>query len=237
LPDDDANAAGDFEYSVEVTYGNITCETFTTVLHVSPVDPATAKTLLVVGDSWCSDNSFNMRVDTLFSNSSNLTWIGTQDAGTITPNEGYGGSDYYDFEYNADGVTFDSPFINSDVNGTDIDFDYYLTENSFAQPDFIVFELGLNNRLNVEQELTACDSLVAEAIREWSGVEIGLCFVPELSNDPNLTANSGVDIATRKELIYEFNVALHNRYGIGGTLENAQVTLIPINIGFQHNMT
>lgn len=120
-------------------------------------------TVLVIGDSTVARDSGAMTqvmLDEFTAAGHTLTLIGTR--GT-SPNLHEGRSGARASEYvssaTAGGVT--NAFYNP--TSKEFDFSYYMTENGFSTPDFVVLQLGINDLYNVgfENDETAISTLVS----------------------------------------------------------------------------
>ena len=212
----------------------IACDS--TIIVIDTGNFVSSKNILLIGDSQTDQNVYPFYLNSLAGGQ--LVFIGTQDSGTDTPNEGYVGRDYRWFATNAS-----SPFINSGA----IDFSNYLSSNGLSTPDIIVFACGTNDIINsinsdvadsIASSLNWLDSLIKYARQDIPGAKICINTVmpPSYYQDAfynyNQTANR---IRTRNQFKYNYylyNSSLFSRYN------SDSVIIIPTNIYLdtKHNM-
>lgn len=119
---------------------------------------AVAKTGLVIGDSRISDGTL---IGKLAQDFPNINWIGTASTSAGVKHEGRGGWSAVNFQKSANAFGTQNPFYNPDSSG--FDFDYYLTQNGFEMPDFVIINLGAND--GYTQESVAAVKTMVESIR------------------------------------------------------------------------
>lgn len=102
------------------------------------------KTILFLGDSLINENIYTNCVKELFENDDmNINLIGTR--GTEeNKHEGRGGWSAYDYCNEQTKYGFTNPFLN---NGK-FDFGYYMKSNNYADVDYVIISLGVND-LNI----------------------------------------------------------------------------------------
>ncbi|GAB4042550.1 hypothetical protein [Spirosoma litoris] len=105
--------------------------------------PSTNKNILLIGDSFTQQAYYPNELARRLTGTggtptgdglTNLTFVGTQ--GVATKHEGWSGKTYSFFESNQ------SPFWNPSTS--QVDFNYYCTQNSYSQIDYAVIILGTN---------------------------------------------------------------------------------------------
>ena len=142
------------------------------ILPTDRINPTKTKNVLFVGDSFIdadviSDEFKKIVVDDL--GFSNLNFIGEKnDNITHVKNEGHGGyawEDYLEVGTSGRPAPFDyNPFWNNGINS--VDFNYYMTKNSYSSIDYMMGNLGVNSL----GALYDTSEIVIEKCREWVNI-------------------------------------------------------------------
>jgi len=139
-------------------------ETLNIVPIIKKSSPATAKNILVIGDSFSAYNfwiqEFKRRLTAsggvpIADGLTNLNFIGTKcTTAGLVPCEAVGGKDYPYWNSAA------SPFYNP-TSGL-VDFNYYCTQNGYANIDYCIIILGTNGSLEANTQ--------AEIVKMWDAL-------------------------------------------------------------------
>lgn len=236
-----AGASGGFSLSLYVydEEGNL-ADADTMHCVVSAKIAAGSKTILLIGDSLFDQQTWPHVLDSL--TATYATYIGTKDTtGTdSTANEGLGGTSWYYYTNNVASIFR--------LGGT-FSFATYLSGNSLANPDYVIFNLGTNDIFSATEKTDAqintilgyADTFIADVLSTLAGAKIGICLTvpPSYEQDSfgdnySSTYYRGIFKRSQHRLV-EKMIA---RYGKNGTNKNARVSLIPTYIGLdtEHNM-
>lgn len=215
-------------YDLSLTYAGV--DVVSTVLKIADTTISRRKTLLAIGDSRTSaTGKWVDYLKTLAGDS--LIMLGTQG---VAPNwnEGYSGKTY---QWMCSDTA--SPFSPSGY----LDFDGYLTTNSFDTLDYVVIRLGTNDvfrstlaelAADVTTALDYVDSLIIAIHSANANTQVGICLeTPPAKNSLFIVSYPNESDPSRAEYEYNihyFNEQLKARYGYGGSREYPYVTLIPI---------
>jgi len=165
--------------------------------------------LLMIGDSTIASGTIGSKLMEYFGEKSKtITLIGTLGTGD-NKNEGRAGwsaADYFtDRTYN--GVV--NPFYNP--TSETFDFDYYMTQQGFSTPDYVLIQLGINDLYNYGSEaiepLWSNIKAMVDSIRAYdSGIKVLL----DLVTPPNTDQSKH----TRNALSYRNRVIQYNDLAI-----------------------
>lgn len=236
------------QFGMSVSVYNSSGDLITTASTIVKVDSnnfiTSNDTLLLIGDSITDYNIYPAEIYTL--SGDNIQMIGTQDSGTDSPNEGYSGQSW---EWIESGSA--SPFLNGDG---DFSMSFYLSDNGFNNPDFVIITFGTNDvRENIEESaagyadiFAAMDTVVNNILADLPSAKIGIGYVIPPAYEQSaagytkasaLTFRHTRDRWQVKRRIHLYNELLKRRYGANGTHNNSRVFLIPTYIGIdtKHN--
>ena len=213
---------------------NLPIDTITSNIKIVNGDSLYHKTyILCIGDSRTNSNYWTNELSVLGGDS--LSFIGTQDAGTSSANEGYSGKTWAWF---LDDVS--SPFrFNSKF-----DYNKYLDTNSLYSPDVVIIRLGTNDVFSqtdaaISSKMTAifndADSILNVIHNYNPACKIGLVLEtpPPPSQDGYgyaLHGNNYLRMQYAKNIHY-YNQQLINKYGANGTDKKSYISLIPFSNG------
>ncbi|MGG4034220.1 SGNH/GDSL hydrolase family protein [Paenibacillus cisolokensis] len=238
------NSTGDTAITINVYRGhqNRLIAKATSIIRVAPeVDP-NPKTIraLYIGDSNTASGTYVQELHSLFANDageSTLELIGT--LGTAPANhEGRGGwtADKYLTAASYNGST------NAFWDGSGFSFAYYMAQNAFPRPDFVIIQLGTNDAFSTPYGFTAADfvarlKVMQESIHAYDNT-IKVCFSlpipPARTQDPFGKMNScDMTRAAHKTAVFNFAVEMCREFD--GTLPNVLVVPINLNLDTLHN--
>jgi len=217
------NTAGDFNLTINIyNWSNKIVGSASTVLHVSKGDTLiNPKKILFIGNSLTAQNVYPDEVINL--GGKNLTAIGTQ--GT-TPHEGWSGKTFQWFWSNSA-----SPFYNLTTGRFDIS--YYLTTNSFPNPDYIVIHLGSNDVFNtsdISSIIVYADSIIQNIRTNLPNTHIAIAMIipPAYSQDAfGFNYNNGITRWEYKRRVHLLNQEIKNLYGKNGSKANSYIHVVP----------
>jgi len=233
--------SGNYALTVSVYANSRTAiEAASTVICVSKtIVTAAARRILIIGDSITDANAYTAELKDLAGDS--LLFIGTQDSGTDSPNEGYPGYTYAIFE---SGIGHTSPFVHTE--GGHVDFATYLSGNGLVAPNFVVLNCGVNDvfggyTANIPAVMASLDSLVTAALRDMPLCKVVIAYPPQPAYSQDAWGNNYSNLGHRwfhKLNLALLNVALKAKYGTAGTAKNARVSLLPLYLAVdtEHNM-
>ncbi len=151
---------------------------------------------IVIGDSRIGDGTLVQTLQTTFSSS--LSLLGTRQSSAGTPHEGRGA--WSTTHYLTSETAFDAPNafynaqnpqINPYTGGTHyFDFGYYLAQNGYASPDFVVICLGANDVFS--QESVQNVDVMIESIRKATNGKTAVLVMTEY-----LSPASGYEMSTK----------------------------------------
>ena len=170
-------------------------------------------TLLAIGDSTVDHDTMTATLLSHFEQQGHtITLIGTRGDGSETnKNEGRAGwkaTDYLsDRQY--DGVT--NPFYNP--TSETFDFDYYMTNQGYTAPDFVVIQLGINDLYNL-----AFADIPTGITTAWDAVKTMIDSILEYNSNIkiilNLPTTPNSDISEHSNFLplYENSIIKYNDY-------------------------
>lgn len=159
---------------------------------------------LVIGDSTVAMNSGYMTqkmLDRFTAQTKTLTLLGTLGS---APNkyEGRAGWSAADYLTNKTYEGVVNPFYNPSTQT--FDFDYYMTNQNYSAPDFVVIQLGINDLYNsgyaaIDPTWTAIKTMI-DSIRDY---DAGIKIILNLPTTPNSDQNqhSGIEFLYRSRVI------------------------------------
>ncbi|GAB4042166.1 hypothetical protein [Spirosoma litoris] len=172
--------------------------------------PSSNKNILLIGDSFTQQAWYPNELARRLTGTggspagdglTNLTFIGTQ-GGTGTRHEGWSGKTYSFFESNQ------SPFWNP--NTSQVDFNYYCTQNGYSGIDYVVIILGTNAKEDNSIISALWDKLLAH--NSNIKVLIGGCIFANPQNGWGSIALDQVDNPTGRNFLASIKTTLdYNR--------------------------
>ncbi|MCI1959146.1 MAG: SGNH/GDSL hydrolase family protein [Clostridia bacterium] len=204
---------GEETYSVYLNGKNVG---YTTVYAYDNNKNLDGKTVMFLGDSLINQNLYSQYFKELAGNVNLIGNLGTKD----NRNEGRGGWSAYDYCNETTKYGFTNPFLN---NGK-FDFSYYMKNNKFKSPDYVIIDLGIND-LNLKNHNTHSEILsyfdeIEKSIHSYNK-DIKIIFNTPLMLFDTVTTN------TAKNTRLEFVQSLYNRYI---NTENVYVSPIFFNV-------
>lgn len=180
---------------------------------------------LIVGDSRIADGTV---VDSLKNRfGSSLTLLGTLKTGSGNPHEGRGSWSVTNYLSYAEAVGSKNPFYNPSKSR--FDFEYYLKNNNFSAPDFVLFYLGANDGYSSLSVLNYAE--IVNAIKTYntaSGKNVRVLIMHEyLAPQDGFGVSYSFDAAERRDEQFEYFIKLTGAFG---GRESEGVYLIPANV-------
>lgn len=194
--------------------------------------------ILIIGDSNTDSNNWPAKLKDTAGDS--LIFVGTQDTGTDSPNEGYSGKTYEWFCTNVS-----SPFINAG----EIDIENYFTTNSLDDPDFIGILLGANDGVgytlksdvDILEIANYAKELVDSLLSYNATLKVGIALYMPPAYEQDAWGYNYKNNGCRwfhKQNIHRLNKKLVEYYGSDGTYNSYRVSVVPVyfNIDVFSNM-
>lgn len=191
--------------------------------------PPASQTMLLLGDSFISQNYIGPDLKALFSSAgSTLTLIGSKGTSS-NPNEGYAGWKYTDFVDTSKSAS--NNFWNSQTNS--FDFSYYMSQNGYSKVDSIYIQLGTNDvsaailQSDFSVVIAAAQTIVSSILSYNSNIKIylGLTVMPTLDSTVFATKYNGIGVPWLMRLnMQRLNAALINAFK-----SNASVRIVATN--------
>lgn len=169
---------------------------------------------LVIGDSTVDQDTMTQNMlDYFTSKSKTLTLLGTLGSGS-NKNEGRAGWKATDYLTNKtyDGVT--NPFYNP--NTQTFDFSYYMTNQGYSAPDFVVLQLGINDLYNygvsaIEPTWLAIKAMIDSILSYNNSIKI-LLNLPTVPNSDQSEHSVFLPL-------YQNRIVKYNQYAIAQALK------------------
>lgn len=165
-------------------------------------------TMLVIGDSTVDQDAMTQALLTHFTTQGHtLTLLGTLGSGD-NKNEGRAGWSARDYLTNRkyEGVT--NPFYNPTTET--FDFAYYMTNQEYSAPDFVVVQLGINdlystNETQIEPTWEAIKSIIDSIIAYDSNIKVILNLVTPPNNSQSAHATAGASAFIYHNRVVRYN--------------------------------
>ena len=253
-----AGDEGDYDWRIQIEDERGILAEGTLKLHVSPANAGEGKdiSILLVGDSLTNAGVYPARIFELFKSAGNpkLKMAGSNGPGyKPQPNgvahEGWGGWTWASFVNRAEAPKTDNPkpyeiasrFINRIDGKPQLDFqNYYKLYNDGRTPDFITFQLGVNDifgatddnvEARISEILAQADKLIAAARQSAPDAIIGVGLVTPGNKTQDGYGNCfGCHRTTNwqyKKNHHALNKAMLNKYG---NHPDKKLFLIPTNV-------
>ena len=160
-------------------------------------------TCLVIGDSTVGSwgTMTQAMLDFFTENGKSLTLLGTRGQRAINRHEGRGGWSAYSYCREATHGDYTNPFLNNDK----FDFAYYMAQQGYSAPDFVVIQLGINDVSGIDvdefkahsEQALAYEKEMIDSIRAYnSNIKIII--------NPPTTPNSNADKLDRYNEVVVF---------------------------------
>lgn len=186
-------------------------------------------TVLYIGDSTVNAGVITQTMLNYFtSKSKTLTLLGTRGSGDNKREgrPGWSASDYLtDRQY--DGVT--NPFYNP--NTQTFDFAYYMTNQSYSAPDFVVIQLGINDLYSADDSAiaatwTAIQTMVDSILAYNTANSASIKILLNLPTTPNSDPAQHPQI---NEFLYRNRLIRYNGYALGKVAELYQESKVRVS--------
>lgn len=168
-------------------------------------------TVLAIGDSTIDQDTMTNAMLSIFTqNNHTLTLLGTLGSG-LNKNEGRAGWSAKDYLTNRQYEGTVNPFYNPTT--ATFDFSYYMTNQGYSAPDFVVIQLGINDLYNadysgVDEAITSAWNAIKTMVDSILTYNASIKIILNLPTAPN----SDISLHTNFLPLYQNSVIRYNDY-------------------------